>query len=72
VTLPEGDVIEYVNDPLGRRVAKKINLMRLHYINGRIPVSMNRNGQTYDLAWDQGRCRWDGSRSKNHLKCQGT
>jgi RHS repeat-associated protein len=25
VTLPNGNVIEYVNDPLGRRIAKKIN-----------------------------------------------
>ena len=25
VTLPNGNVIEYVNDPLGRRIAKKVN-----------------------------------------------
>ena len=78
VTLPEGDVIEYVNDPLGRRVAKKINgttlekylwqgqtrllavyddadtlLMRFRYADGRMPVSMTKNGQTYYLVWDQ-------------------
>jgi RHS repeat-associated protein len=25
VTLPDGNVVEYVNDPLGRRIAKKVN-----------------------------------------------
>jgi RHS repeat-associated protein len=78
VTLPDGDFIEYVNDPLGRRIAKKINgtliekylwqgqtrllavfddsdnlLMRFDYADGRMPVSMTKNGETYYLAYDQ-------------------
>jgi len=78
VSLPEGRFIEYVHDPLGRRIAKKFDgvvvekylwqgltkllavydgadnlLMRLEYADGRMPVTMNTEGATYFLAYDQ-------------------
>ena len=78
VDLPGGRVIEYVNDPLGRRIAKKVDevitekylwqgmarllavydgsdnlIMRFQYADGRVPVSMTRDGVTYYLTYDQ-------------------
>jgi RHS repeat-associated protein len=78
VTLPDGRVIEYVHDPLGRRIAKKVDgvtvekylwqgltrllavydcsnnlLMRFEYADGRMPVTMTKNGSAYYLTYDQ-------------------
>jgi len=76
--LPDGRVIEYIHDPLGRRIAKKVDgvivekylwqgltrllaiydgsdnlLMRFEYADSRMPVSMNAEGVTYYLTYDQ-------------------
>ncbi len=78
VSLPDGTIIEYEHDPLGRRIAKKVNgvvvekylwqglarllavyggndnlLMRFEYADGRMPVSMTKNGTTYYLTYDK-------------------
>jgi len=78
VTLPDSTLIEYVHDPLGRTIAKKVDgiivdkylwqgltrllavydgsdnlIMRLEYADGRMPVSMTKNGITYYLTYDQ-------------------
>jgi len=78
VDLPDGTAIDYVHDPLGRRIAKKVNgvtiekylwlgltrllavydgsdnlLMRFEYADGRMPVSMDSEGSTYYLTYDQ-------------------
>ena len=74
VTLLDGTSIEYINDPLGRRIAKKVDgavvekylwqgltrllavydgtdnlLMRFEYADGRMPVTMTKDGATYYL-----------------------
>ena len=76
--LPDGRTIDYLHDPLGRRIAKKIDgtitekylwqgltrllavydggdnlIMRFEYADGRMPVTMTRNGGRYCLAYDQ-------------------
>ena len=76
--LPDGRVIDYVHDPQGRRIAKKIDgvivekylwqgltrllaiydgadnlLMRFEYADGRMPVTVNAEGVTYYLTYDQ-------------------
>lgn len=78
VALPDGRQIEYIHDPLGRRIAKKVDgvitekylwqgltrllavydgsnnlTMRFRYADGRMPVSMEKQGTTYYLACDQ-------------------
>ena len=78
VNLPGGRIIEYVHDPLGRRIAKKIDgvtiekyqwqsmtrllavydgsdnlFARFSYADGRMPVSITKEGVTYYLAYDQ-------------------
>jgi RHS repeat-associated protein len=78
VSLPGGTLIEYLHDPLGRRIAKKVDgvvnekylwqgltrllavydgsddlVMRFEYADGRMPVSMTKDGSTYYLAYDQ-------------------
>jgi RHS repeat-associated protein len=78
VDLPDGRVIEYLHDPLGRRIAKKVNgvivekylwqsltqllavydgadnlLMRFEYADGRMPISMTKEGGIYYLIYDQ-------------------
>ncbi|OGP50206.1 MAG: hypothetical protein A2Y79_07825 [Deltaproteobacteria bacterium RBG_13_43_22] len=78
VSLPDGRAIEYLHDPLARRIGKKVNgnitekylwqgrtrllavydgndnlLMRFNYADGRMPVSMVKDGSTYYLMYDQ-------------------
>ncbi|MHB8859985.1 MAG: NHL domain-containing protein [Thermoleophilia bacterium] len=77
-TLPNGTAVTYDHDPLGRRIAKRVNgtiaekylwkdtitllavyddsdrlLMRFDYADGRLPVSMTKDGSTYYLLYDQ-------------------
>jgi RHS repeat-associated protein len=77
-TLPDGKVISYDHDPVGRRIAKRVNgtiiekylwqnqtrllavyggsnnlIMRFTYADGRMPVSMAKDGVTYYLFIDQ-------------------
>jgi RHS repeat-associated protein len=77
-TQPGGTAITYDHDPLGRRIAKRVNgivtekylwkdaitllavydgsdtlLMRFHYADGRLPVSMTKAGDVYYLIYDQ-------------------
>jgi YD repeat-containing protein len=47
VTLPDGTVIEYVYDPLGRRIAKKINGA---LVEKYLWISMTRLLAVYDSA----------------------
>ncbi len=78
VALPDGRTIEYTIDPLGRRIAKKIDGIvsekylwqgltrllavydgsdllkyRFQYAGGRMPVSVETDGTTYYLHYDQ-------------------
>ncbi len=78
VTLPDGNLIEYVHDPSGRRIAKKVNgavtekylwngltqllavydgsdglVMRFEYADGRMPLSMVKEGIQYYLGYNQ-------------------
>ncbi|MCK5098714.1 MAG: RHS repeat-associated core domain-containing protein, partial [Desulfobacteraceae bacterium] len=78
VTLPDSRYIEYVHDPTGRRIAKKIDgviiekylwagkttllaifdgndnlTARFEYADGRMPVSMVKQGIKYYLIYDQ-------------------
>ena len=78
VTLPDTKVIEYIHDPLGRRIAKIVDdqivekylwqgrtrllaiydpsdnlVMRFNYADDRMPLSMEKQGATYYLAYDQ-------------------
>jgi RHS repeat-associated protein len=77
VILPDGKYVEYIYDPLGRRIAKKMNstisekylwqdmtrllavydgndnlLMRFEYADGRMPLSMIKEGIRYYLSYD--------------------
>jgi RHS repeat-associated protein len=77
-TLPDGKVISYDHDPVGRRIAKRVNgtiiekylwqsqtrllavydgsnnlIMRFTYADGRMPVSVTKDGVTYYLFIDQ-------------------
>jgi RHS repeat-associated protein len=77
-TLPDGTVVSYIHDPMGRRIAKKVNgtitekylwqgltqllavydgsnnlLMRFKYADGRMPVSMEKEGAVYYPVYDQ-------------------
>ncbi len=78
VALPDGRTIEYVIDPLGRRIAKKVDGIitekylwqgmtrllavydgsdllkyRFQYAGGRMPASVETDGTTYYLHYDQ-------------------
>jgi RHS repeat-associated protein len=78
VNIPDDRMIEYIHDPLGRRIAKKVDgvtvekylwqgltrllalydgsdnlIMRFEYADGRMPVSMSKEGSTYYLTYDQ-------------------
>jgi YD repeat-containing protein len=78
VLLPDGLLIQYRHDPLGRRIAKLVSgtvaekylwqgltrllavydatdnlLMRFEYADGRMPLAMTADGDTYYLAYDQ-------------------
>jgi len=76
--LPSGTVITYDHDPMGRRIAKRVDgvitekylwkdaitllaiydgsdnlIIRFNYADGRLPVSMIKDGSTYYLLYDQ-------------------